>query len=388
MSQQPGRSARSVRVAALVAVTVLLAAGCKRGNAGFGGFPPPEVSVVTVTPQPVPETFEFPGEVAPFRRVEVRSRVEGIIQERPFTEGAMVKPGELLYRLDKVRYEAAFRSAQARLQNAKQTFERVEPLLAQHAVAQQDVDNARAEYAAAQGAFDQAKKDLDDTDVKAEIEGRVGRTNMEVGARVTGSSDLLTTIDRLDPVYVTFQPSSQQLLEWRENPRWRSLIEPGSRLVVQVVLPDGRVLPRTGRLDFVAPSLNAATGTQEFRATFQNPYLLLMPGQFVRVRLVGFVRDGALAVPERAVQTGLGRQFAYVVGPGDTVQTRDVQTGPWAGDRWIIDRGLRPGDRVIVDGIQKVAPGRPVKPVPLAEGAAAGGATAPAAAAARTGAPR
>jgi len=388
VSQQPGRSARSVRVAALVAVTVLLAAGCKRGNAGFGGFPPPEVSVVTVTPQPVPETFEFPGEVAPFRRVEVRSRVEGIIQERPFTEGAMVKPGELLYRLDKVRYEAAFRSAQARLQNAKQTFERVEPLLAQHAVAQQDVDNARAEYAAAQGAFDQAKKDLDDTDVKAEIEGRVGRTNMEVGARVTGSSDLLTTIDRLDPVYVTFQPSSQQLLEWRENPRWRSLIEPGSRLVVQVVLPDGRVLPRTGRLDFVAPSLNAATGTQEFRATFQNPDLLLMPGQFVRVRLVGFVRDGALAVPERAVQTGLGRQFAYVVGPGDTVQTRDVQTGPWAGDRWIIDRGLRPGDRVIVDGIQKVAPGRPVKPVPLAEGAAAGGATAPAAAAARTGAPR
>jgi membrane fusion protein (multidrug efflux system) len=379
VSQQLGRQVAGVRVAALAVGAMVLVAGCKRGNAGAGGFPPTEVAIVTVTPRSVPEMFEFPGEVAPFRRVEVRSRVEGIIQERPFTEGAMVRPGELLYRLDKVRYEAAFRSAQARLQNARQTFERVEPLLAQHAVAQQDVDNARAELAAAQGAFDQAKKDFDDTDVRAEIEGRVGRTRMEVGARVTGPGDLLTTIDRLDPVYVTFQPSSQQLLEWRENPRWRSLIEAGSRLVVQVVLPDATVLPRTGRLDFVAPSLDEATGTQEFRAVFQNPDRLLLPGQFVRVRLVGFARDSALAVPERAVQTGMGRQFVYVVGKGDTVQTRDVKTGPWAGDRWIIDRGLMPGDRVIVDGIQKIAPGRPVKPVPLGDSTAAP---------ARAGAPR
>jgi len=361
-----------VRPAAVAAgiLGLLAGAGCKGAKSGFGGFPPAEVSIVTVQPSAVPETFEFPGEVAPYRRVEVRSRVEGIIEERPFVEGSVVKPGDLLYRLDKVRYEAAFRSAEARLQNARQTFERVEPLLAQHAVAQQDVDNARAELAAAQGAYDQAKKDLDDTDVRAEIEGRVGRTLMEVGARVTGPADLLTTIDRLDPVYVTFEPSSEQLLEWHENPAWRSLVEPGSRLVVQVVLPDGTLLPRTGRLDFVAPSLNEATGTEEFRAVFSNPDRVLMPGQFVRVRLAGFTRQGALAVPQRAVQTGLGRQFVYVVGKGDTVQTRDVQTGPWAGDRWIIDRGLAPGDRVVVDGIQKVAPGRPVKPVPLADSAA------------------
>ena len=369
VSMSTGRR-NGVHVAAIAAAASVLVAGCGKRDAARG-FPPTEVAVVGVSPRTVQETFEFPGEVAPYRRVEVRARVEGIIEARPFTEGAMVKPGNLLYRLDKVRYDAAYRSAQARLQNARQTFERVEPLLAQHAVAQQDVDNARAEYAAAQGAFDQAKKDLDDTDVKAEIEGRVGRTLMEVGARVTGPGDLLTTIDRLDPVYVTFQPSSQQLLQWRENPAWRSLIEPGSRLAVQVVLPDGTVLPRTGRLDFVAPSLDAATGTQEFRAVFQNPDRLLLPGQFVRVRLVGFARDSALAVPQRAVQTGMGRQFVYVVGKGDTVQTRDVQTGPWAGDQWIIDRGLMPGDRVIVDGIQKVAPGRPVKPVPLGDSTAA-----------------
>ena len=392
MSQRLEGRYVGVRSAALAAAILAVAAGCRRGGGGFGGFPPAEVAVVAIAPQTVSQSFEFPGEVQPYRRVEVRARVEGIIEARPFTEGALVKPGELLYRLDKVRYEAAYRAAQARFLNAKQTLDRLEPLLAQRAVAQQDVDNARTEFTAAQAALDQARKDFDDTDVKAEIEGRVGRTNLEVGARVTGPADLLTTIDRLDPVYVTFEPSSQQLLEWRENPRWRDLIEPGSRLTVQVVLPDGTVLPRTGRLDFVAPSLDAATGTQEFRATFQNPDRLLMPGQFVRVRLVGFARDSAIAVPQRAVQTGLGRQYVYVVGAGDTVQMRDVQTGAWAGDQWIINRGLAAGDRVIVDGIQKVAPGRPVKPVPLADSSAVAGTPAPSArrpgAGTRTGAPR
>lgn len=372
MSQPLEHSVAAVRIT-LIATAAVFLSSCQPRNAGFSGFPPAEVSVVAVVPRDVPETFEFPGEVAPYRRIEVRSRVEGVIEQRPFTEGAIVKPGDLLYRLDKVKYEAALRSARARLENAKQSLDRVVPLLAQQVVAQQDVDNARAEHDAAQAAYDQAKKDLDDTDVRARIEGRVGRTLLEVGARVTGPSDLLTTIDRLDSVYVIFEPSSQQLLQWRENPAWRSLIEPRSRLVVQVVLPDGTLLPRIGRLDFVAPSLDAATGTQEFRAVFQNADRLLMPGQFARVRLLGFTRERAIAVPERAVQTGLGRQFVYVVGNGDTVQTRDVQTGPWAGNQWIIDRGLEPGDRVIVDGIQKIAPGRPAKPVPLGDSTAAQG---------------
>lgn len=371
VSMSVGRR-NGVGVAAVAATAAVLLAGCAKRDA-MGGFPPPEVAVVTVTPQTVPESFEFPGEVEAYRSVEVRARVDGVILARPFTEGVIVQPGQVLYRLDKVRYQAAYDAALARFQNAKATYERLAPLLAQRAVAQQDVDNAQAAYTAAQAALDAAKKDLDDTDVKAEIQGRVGRTLMEVGARVTGPGDLLTTIDRLDPVYVSFQPSSEQLLEWHQNPRWRPLIEPGSRLVVQVVLPDGTVPPRTGRLDFVAPALNAATGTQEFRAVFANPDRLLLPGAFVRVRLVGFERDSALAVPERAVLTGLGRQYVYVVGAGDTVQVRVVETGPWAGDRWIIDHGLAAGERVIVDGTQKAAPGRPVKPVPLADSATAPG---------------
>jgi membrane fusion protein, multidrug efflux system len=347
-----------------------LAAGCGRKDPP-PRFPPPEVGVWVVRSQTVPETYEFPAEVEPYRSVEVRARVDGVILERPFTEGTIVNPGQLLYRLDQVRYAAAYRSAVARFENAKLTLARLEPLVAQNAVAQQDVDNARSEYAAAQAALDQAKKDLDDTQVRAEIEGRVGRTQLEVGARVTGPSDLLTTIDRVDPVYVTFRPSSEQLLVWQERPSARALARAGSPLAVQVVLPDGSLLPRTGHLDYVAPVLDAATGTREFRAIFQNADRLLMPGQFVRARLVGFARDSAFVVPRRAVLTSLGRQFVYVVAAGDTVVARDVQPGPWSGDGWIIDKGLAPGDRVIVDAVQKVAPGRPVRPTPLADTALA-----------------
>lgn len=359
-----------LRVIGVAVIAVLLSTACGRRSVRRSP-PPPDVSIVTVSPRPVPETFEFPAEVTPYRRVEVRARVDGIIEAREFVEGSIVKPGQLLYRLDRVRYQAAYSSARARLENAQRTLQRLEPLVAQHAVAQQDVDNARTEVDAAQAAVDQTKKDLDDTDVRAEIEGRVGRTLLEVGARVTGPADLLTTIDRLDPVYVSFRPSSEQLLEWQQNPRSRALINPGSPLTVHVVLPDGSVLPRTGRLDFVAPSLDATTGTREFRAVFRNPDHLLLPGQFVRARLDGFTRDSAFAVPQRAVQMGLGRQFVYVVGAGDTATIRDVQPGPWSGALWIINGGLQAGDRVVVDGTQKVRPGAPVHPTALGDSVSA-----------------
>jgi len=358
------------RAQAIVAAAAVLAGGCKKAPAPQAP-PPPEVAVVQVEPRRVPTSYEFTGEVQPYRRVEVRARVDGVIEARPFSEGATVKPGQVLYRLDRVRSDAAYRSALARSQNAKRTLERLEPLLKQNAVAQQDVDNARATMEAADGDLAEAKKNVDDAVVRAEIAGRVGRTNLEVGARVTGPADLLTTIDVLDPIYVSFRPSAQQLLAWKQDPDARKLIQPGSPLSVQITLPDGSTFPRTGRLDFVAPSLDAATGTQEFRALFKNPDHLLVPGQFVRVRLNGFTRDSALALPQRAVQQALGRQFVYVVGKGDTVAARDVDPGPWSGNLWIIDKGLSPGDRVVVDGTQKAAPGRPVRPVALADSAAA-----------------
>ncbi len=326
-------------------------------------LPPTPVGVVTAIAKNVPEVYEFAGQVQPSRRTEVRSRVEGIVLERPFTEGSVVAKGDVLYRLDQVKYAAAYHAAEARFNQAKRTVDRLEPLIPKHAVAQQDVDNARSEMESAQAALDAAKKDLDDTVIRAETGGQVGRAQLQLGARVTGPADLLTTIDELDPVYVTFHPSSQQLLAWQQSASARLLIRPGSKLQVHVVLPDGSLLARTGELNFIAPSLDSVSGTQEFRATFANGDRGLLPGEFVRVRLEGFARENAIAIPQRAVQQGLGRQFVYVVGHGDSVVARDVTPGPWSGNLWIIDSGLSPGDTVIVDGIQKVAPGRIVKPM-------------------------
>lgn len=345
----------------------MLCAACGGGGAAPRAFPPAEVGIVTVQPQTLTQSYDLVGQVEPSRRVEVRSRVEGIILERPFTEGAAVTAGQVLFRLDRVKTEAAYQAALARNENAKRTLARLEPLLAKHAVAQQDVDNARTEFESSKAALEQARKDQDDAVVRAEAAGRAGRARFEVGGRVTGPADLLTTIDQVDPSYVVFRPSSQQVLEWRADPLAAPLLEPGGKLDVHVVLPNGDLFKRLGRLTFVAPSLDSATGTQEFRATFENHDRVLVPGQFVTVRLSGFVRPNVLAVPQRAVQQGLGRQFVYVVAAGDTVVARDVKTGPWSGTLWIVDDGLKPGDRVIVDGIQKSAPGRVVKPTPIAE---------------------
>jgi membrane fusion protein (multidrug efflux system) len=370
-------SSSHLRRTPLAAASFIVFGACSRAPAKPPSLPPTQVGIVTVAPTSIAEAYEFVGQVQPFRRVEVRSRVEGIVTDRPFTEGSLVQKGQVLYKLDAVKYDAAYRSAVARLDNAKRTLARLEPLVPKHAVAQQDVDNARSELESAQAAVDAAKKDLDYAVIRAEISGQVGRARIELGARVTGPADLLTTIDELDPVYVTFHPSSQQLLAWQRDPQARALLASGalntsdgggsSGIAVRVVLPDGSLLPRVGHINFVAPSLDSASGTQEFRAQFSNADHRLLPGQFVRVRLEGFQRSSAIAVPQRAVQQGLGRQFVYVVGVGDTVTARDVNPGQWSGNLWIIDSGLSPGDRVIVDGIQKVAPGRVVRPVPAVD---------------------
>jgi membrane fusion protein (multidrug efflux system) len=353
-----------------VGMLAILAAACRNSNATPPDPPPAEVGVIAVERRTLPLDYEYVGEVQPIKRVEVRARVDGVIEARPFTEGSLVRPGQVLYRLERVRYEAAYRSAAARRANARRLVERLEPLLERNAVAQQDVDNARTELEAAQAVYDEARKDREDAVVRAEIGGRIGRTRMEVGARVTGPGDLLTTIEQLDPVYVTFRPSSQDQQQWRQDPRSAELIQPGSRLVVQAVLQDGTVLPRTGKLDYVSPSLDPATGTLELRASFDNDDRALVSGQFVRVRLHGFERDSVLAVPRRAVQQSLNRQFVLVVGKGDTVAARDIETGSWSGDWWIVERGLQTGERVVVDGVQKTVPGQPVRPVPLADTAA------------------
>ncbi len=343
-------------------------------------MPPTEVTVVDVAPQTLGESIEFMGAVEAYRNVEIRSQVAGIVLERPFTEGAAVQAGQVLYRIDPLQYDAAWRSArsrlaesEARLANAERNLARLKPLLADNAVARRDVDDADAELARARAsaddmraAVDRAKKDLDEATVRAPIAGRVGRAHLQIGARVTGPGDLLTTIDVIDPVYVSFRPSAAQTLAWRRDPVAGKALLPGGTARIELTLPDGSAFPRQGRIDFVDPVVDPATGTQQYRATFANGERLLVPGQFVRASLRGLQRVNTLAVPQRAVQQVLNRQFIYVVGAGDTVRAHDVRTGALLDSLWIIEEGITAGDRVVVDGVQKIGPGAVVKPVTAA----------------------
>ncbi len=338
---------------------------------------PPEVTVATVTKQTVPARYEWVGQAEASKRVEVRAQVSGVIVARPYVEGTDIKKGTTLFRIDPTAYEAALRSAEARLAqaqaqlaNAERNLERLKPLLADRAVAQKDVDDAetaaqeaRAAVQDAQAAADKAKKDFEDTRVRAEIGGRAGRAMLVLGALVAGPNDLLTTIEQVDPIYVNFSPSDQEVLRWRQDIASKRLLLPPGVLDVQATLADGSVLGSTGKLNFIDLALQPSTGALQLRAEFPNPKNTLLPGQFVRVSLLGIKRDGAILVPQRAVQQGLAGPFVYAVGAGDTVSARPVTASTWQGTQWLIEDGLQPGERVVVDGVQKVAPGRVVRAV-------------------------
>ena len=333
--------------------------------------------MLTIAPETVAARFEFVGEAAASRRVEVRAQVTGVIVARPYAEGTDVPKGALLFQIDSTTYDAAYRSALAQLAdatarfgNAERNLARLKALLGSRAVSQKDVDDAqtafdqaRAAVQAAQAAVDRAKKDDDDTFIRAEIAGRAGRALLDLGARVTGPSDLLTTVEQIDPIYVNFSPSDQEVLRWRRDIATHRLLVPARVLPVQVTLADGSIFPGTGQLNFVDLALQPVTGTLSLRAEFRNPQHVLLPGQFVRVRLVGLKRPGAILVPQRAVQRGLGGAFVYVLGDGNKVAARDVVATSWEGGAWLIDQGLKAGERVVVDGVQKVAPGQRATPV-------------------------
>jgi membrane fusion protein (multidrug efflux system) len=353
-----------------------LLVGCGKKPAP-GAPPPPQVTVFKVQRQTIPGQFEWVGQAAASKSVEIRAQVSGVIVDRPYVEGTDVPEGKILFRIDPRTYLANYESAKARmaeaeatLANAERTLKRLKPLLQQQAVSAQDVDNAQAAYDQARAAVldakaavDAAKKNYDDTFVRAEVGGRAGRALMEVGALTSGPTEQLTTVDQVDPIYVYFNPSDQDVLQWRRDIASKRLMLPGGMLDVQATLSDGSVFGQTGKLNFVALVLQPTTGALQLRAKFPNPQHTLLPGQFLRVRLLGVKRTDAILVPQRAVQQGLTGPFVYVLTDGNRVSARPVAATAWQGTRWIIDDGLKPGDEVIVDGTQKIVPGRPVRPV-------------------------
>lgn len=372
-------SHRSRWVWGAVGATTLMAtagvAGCGRQTPS--GPAPAEVTVLTVQGQTIPAEFEWVAQAAASRSVQVRSQVSGVIVARPYIEGTDVRKGTVLYRIDPRTYEANYQSAQARLEenqaqlaNTERTLNRLKPLLAERAVAQQDVDNAQTAYDQAraavldaQAARDAAKKNFDDTFVRAEISGRAGRALMELGAVTAGPSDLLTTVDLVDPIYVYFNPSDQFVLQWRRDVAEKRLVMPPGVLDVQATLADESVFGQVGKLNFIDVALQPNTGALQLRAEFPNPQRTLLPGQFVRVRLLGLERTNVILLPQRAVQQGLSGPFVYVLVDSNKVSARPVTATDWEGTQWVIEEGLLPGDKVIVDGAQRIVPNQPVQAV-------------------------
>lgn len=368
-----------------------IALGLAFGLSACGGteapqLPPPNVTIVTTVATDIPASIELVGQGAASKFIEVRSQLNGIIIARPYREGSDVAAGALLFQIDPTIYEATYRSAKAaadnaraRLDNAQRTLKRLTPLLAEGAVSQKDVDDATTElqqgqaaYAEAQANADRAEKDLNDTNIRAEIPGRVGRALLPLGARVTGPADILTDLQQIDPIYVYFSPSDLDLLSFRHQRDEGKLVYNARRVTVEARLSDGTALPAKGTLDFADLSLDTRTGTQQYRAEFRNPQHILLPGQFVRVRLLGVTRTGAILVPQRAVLQGLAGAFVYVVTEGDTARARTVTASNWEGSGWVIDSGLTAGERVVVDGTQRVIAGQPVLIAPLADSTAIG----------------
>jgi membrane fusion protein (multidrug efflux system) len=329
-----------------------------------GAMPPPEVDVITVGTGRATLTQDLPGRLQAYRTAQVRARVEGVIEKRLFEEGSDVKAGAPLFQINAHTYKATVDAAQADVAIARQTVERYKPLLAIKAVSQQEYDLAVAKVKQSEAALARAVEDLEHASVPAAISGHIGRTLVTEGALVgKGEPTLLATIEQLDPIYANFTQSGEDLLRLKQAIRAGKL-KRAETVRVELLLEDGSVYPQTGKIFFTDMAVDPTTGSVSLRAEFANPQHDLLPGMFVRVRFPESVAENAIRVPQRAVQSGPQGQFVMVVGEESKVVPVPVKTGGMAGTDFIIADGLKGGEQVIVNGLQKARPGTVVKPVP------------------------
>ena len=340
--------------------------------------PPSAVGVITVTEQPVALSTELPGRTSAYETSDVRPQVDGIIRARLFTEGDYVTAGQPLYRIDPVTYEAKVANARAALARARAStigaegqVRRYAELLKRNFVSRQLYENAvsaageaRADVDAQAAALRSAQIDLDRTTVRAPISGRIGRSVFTTGALVQASqADALTTIQRLDPIYVDIQQSSSDVLRLREQTLSGQVST--DRAPVRLQLESGSVYPLTGTLSFADVTVDPATGSQTIRAVFPNPQHLLLPGMFVRGQLSQGIQARGILVPQRAVSRNeRGQPTVLIVGKNNMAELRIVQTDRTVGDNWLVTGGLKPGETVIVEAGPLLRPGVPVKPQP------------------------
>jgi membrane fusion protein, multidrug efflux system len=351
---------------------------CKGEVSSAPARPVPEIGVITVTLESVPDEPEFIGQAEASRIVEIRSQVTGIIKDRYFQEGRNIKQGDRLYRIDPVPFAAAVVSAaarvaqaEARLVQADLDLDRVKPLLAEQAVSQKDVDDAVAQQLAAKAALDaakgdlvKAKFDLDNTNIVAPINGVIERTRVYEGRLVSAQTDLLTVIHQIDPMYVVVNAPEAFLLKRQEDIAAARIQHPGIyKLTGTLIFLNGKRYPHEGTLDLIDVGLRSDTGERPARVTFPNRAGVLIPGQFVSVRFHGVSRSNVVMIPQRAVQQGPKGPIVYVIGLGNKVEIRDVKATDWRGTQWLVEEGLASGEQVVVDSLQRIIPGSVVKPV-------------------------
>ncbi len=361
-------------VAAALALT-----GCDKEQAAPPAPPAPEVRVTEARIQSVPVVREYVGSVEAYRSVQVRARVEGILEKRHFTEGTNVRKGQLLFTIDPLNYEATLRDAQAQLAqaqanlaNARAREARYAPLVKEDAISKQDYDDAlsqleqaKAIVNSAKATVDRARLNLGYTKVYATEDGRIGESLVPEGALVgKGEPTLLANIDKLDPIYVGFTIPDRDALILRKAVESGEM-KAATGETARFLLPDGSEYDKAGRIDFADTRVNPETGTITLRAVLPNSKPPLLPGMFVRVELTAAQRPNAVLIPQQSVVKVPTGHVAFVVGADGKVERRDLVVGEWYRDDWIVEKGIGAGDRVVVEGVQRVQPGMTVKPVPF-----------------------
>lgn len=379
----------------------LISTGCGRQKpAGMPQGGPPEVGILTIQPQRVALTTELPGRTSAYLIAEVRPQVGGIIQKRLFIEGSDVKAGDVLYQIDPATYQAAYNSTKAALARAEANLnplrlkaERYAELVRINAVSKQDYDDANAALKQAEAdvesgkaAVETARINLDYTRITAPISGRIGRSSVTDGALVTASqSAALATVQQLSPIYVDVSQSSSEMLRLKKELASGILKRDDvGHAKVKLLLEDGSAYPLRGTLKFSEVTVDQGTGAVTLRAIFPNPDHILLPGMFVRAIVEEGVSEHAILVPQRGVtRTPTGDAMVMVVGSEEKVDPRIIKVLRTVGENWLVSEGLKPGDRVILEGLQRARPGTPVKAVPFGSKAEVNSAAAPKAAPAK-----